>query len=61
MERGQDITEVGRLVRKIEACRITAARYEMQLCRCTKPTAAHLWRMVRLFRELADRLEGRTP
>ncbi|MCK1402067.1 hypothetical protein IVB45_17305 [Bradyrhizobium sp. 4] len=61
MQRAPEITQVGRLVRSIENCRIAAARLEMQLCRCTAPSPEHLWRTVRRMREVADKLEGRTP
>ncbi|MGY4295413.1 hypothetical protein ACVWXN_003508 [Bradyrhizobium sp. i1.4.4] len=56
-----EITQVGWQVRAIRNCRITAARFEMQLCRCTGPSPEHLWRTVRRMREVADKLEGKPP
>lgn len=56
---GLEITEVGRLVRNIEYCRIVAARIEMQICRCPPPNAEHLAHVRRKMLEVADKLEGR--
>lgn len=54
-----EITQVGRLVRSIENCRIVAARIEMQLCRCPPANAEALARVRRRMLEVADKLEGR--
>lgn len=53
-----EITEVGRLVRSIEYCRIAAARIEMQLCRCPQAGTEHLWQVRRKMLEAAAKLEG---
>lgn len=56
---GLEITEVGRLVRSIENCRIVAARIEMQLCRLPPANAEQLARVRRRMLEVANKLEGR--
>lgn len=56
-----EVTEVGRLVRNIEYCRIVAARIEMQLCRCPPANAEQIARVRRRMLEVADKLEGKSP
>jgi sRNA-binding protein len=56
---GLDVTDVGHMVRKIEYCRIVAARIDMQLCRCPPVNAEHLAHVRRKMLEVADKLEGK--
>lgn len=58
---GLEVTEVGRLVRSIENCRIVAARIEMQICRCPPANAEQLARVRRRMLEAAAKFEGRAP
>lgn len=58
---GLDVTDVGRLVRMIEACRVSAAAIEMRLCRCPPPNAEALARLRRKMLEAAAKLERREP
>ncbi|UPJ55446.1 hypothetical protein [Bradyrhizobium sp. 192] len=56
---GLDVTDVGRLVRMIRACRVTAAAIEMKLCRCPPANAEQLARVRRKLLDVAAKLEGR--
>jgi hypothetical protein len=56
-----EITEVGRQVRIIELCRISAAAIEMKLCRCPPANAEQLARVRRRMLETAARLERWEP
>lgn len=58
---GLDVTDVGRLVRMIQACRLSAAAIEMRLCRCPPANAEHLARVRRKLLETAAKLEEREP
>lgn len=58
---GLDITDVGRRVRLIEACRVSAAAIEMKLCRCPPDNAEQLANLRRKMLEAAAKLERREP